>query len=112
MVEKLQIYQKSLDLVTDIYKLIRINSSLSKDWSLCDQIKRASVSVSANISEGYLRTKKHYKNYLAIASGSANEVATLLIIINRVYDIDTVLLQDNYKVLARQIGSFSSKIVV
>lgn len=105
--EGLTIYNKSLSLVKQIYHLIRTNPNLSKDFSLCDQIKRAAVSVSTNISEGYYRTKKQSKNYLHISSGSSNEVITLLKIIHLVYKIDTTKLQEEYQYLARQIMSFS-----
>jgi len=83
---------------------------LSRDFSLCDQIKRASVSVAANIAEGYYRSQRQTKNYLGIASGSANETVTLLVIINSVYDIKTEDLQNEYKVLGKQINAFSKTI--
>lgn len=105
--EKLRIYQTALNLVLEVYKLIGQNTKLAKDWSLCDQIKRASVSVVANIAEGYLRSKKQFKNYLQIASGSANEVVAHLQVITKVYGNNTDKLQESYKVLARQIGAFS-----
>lgn len=108
-IKDLRIYQKALGLVKDIYLLIKSNLKLSKDYSLCDQIKRASVSVAANISEGFFRSKKQTKNYLEISSGSANEVVILLKIIFMVYEIDTSKLQDEYVILGKQINSFSSK---
>ncbi len=108
-IKDLRIYQKALELVKEIYCLIKDNPKLSKDYSLCDQIKRASVSVAANISEGFFRSKKQTKNYLEISSGSANEVVTLLKIIFLVYEINTDKLQEEYTILGKQINSFSSK---
>ena len=105
--EKLRIYQKALQLVSEIYILIKKNPGLFKDFSLCDQIKRASVSIVANIAEGYMRSYKHFKNYLQISSGSANEVVSLLQIINLIHKIDTVELQNSFKLLGRQINAFS-----
>lgn len=102
----LTIYKKSLSLVKEIYNLIKTNLHLSKDFSLCDQLKRAAVSVPANISEGYYRTNKQSKNYLHIASGSANEIITLLKIVYLVYNIDTSKLQEEYEYLAKQTMSF------
>lgn len=92
-VKNLKIYLKALELVRKIYKLIKENQVLSKDFSLCDQLKRAAISIPSNISEGYARTKKQFKNYLAIAKGSTNEITTLLEIIQLVYK----LRQMNYK---------------
>jgi four helix bundle protein len=108
-IKDLRIYKKSLELVKEIYRLIEKNPKLSKDFSLCDQIKRASVSIPANISEGFFRSKKQTKNYLEIASGSANEVITLLKIINLVYAIETNNLQNEFTILSKQINLFSSK---
>ncbi len=104
--DDLIIYKKALDLVKRIYQLINNNSVLKSDFSLADQIKRASVSVAANISEGYFRSRKQTKNYLEIASGSANETVTLLKIIFIVYRIDTKELQNEYIILGKQINSF------
>lgn len=108
-IKDLRIYQKSLSLVKEIYLLINDNYKLSKDYSLCDQIKRASVSVPANISEGFFRSKKSTKNYLEISSGSANEVITHLKVIFLVFEINTDELQEKYTILSKQINSFSSK---
>ena len=110
LMEKLEIYKKSLYLTKLIYLLIKNNSLLSKDFSLCDQIKRAAVSVGANIAEGYCRTRKQFINYLNIASGSTNEIVHLLKIIQLVYNIDTTELQREYAYLGKQIISLSKKI--
>lgn len=107
--EKLRIYQTGLLLVKEIYTLTK-NPKLAKDYSLCDQLRRASISVIANISEGYLRSHKHFKNYLSISSGSANETVALLQVVELVYEIPTNNLQQDFQLLARQIGSFSKKL--
>lgn len=103
----LRIYSKALELVGKTYCLIRNNNSLQKDYSLCDQLKRASVSVPANISEGYFRSTKQSQNYLHIASGSANEMMTLLRVVQLVNKIDTTSLIEEYLLLAKQIIAFS-----
>lgn len=107
-VNSLRIYKQSLELVKKVYQLIKDNPNLAKDYSLCDQLKRASVSVVTNISEGYFRSKKQSQNYLEISSGSSNEVVSILRIINLVYEINTNVLQEEYIVLGKQINSFSS----
>jgi len=105
--EKLRIYQDSLELIKQIYVLINANEKLRKDYSLCDQIRRAVISILSNIAEGYMRSSKQYKNYLKISSGSANEVVAQLQIISTVYEIDTKVLQDSFRVLGRKINAFS-----
>ena len=111
-ISNLKIYNKGLDLVVNVYKLIRSHSQLSRDFSLCDQLKRASISVPTNISEGYLRSRKVFKNYLEISSGSANEMFTLLSIVSLVYEIDTFNLKEEYLYLAKQIHTFSNTILL
>lgn len=106
-VTKLKIYGKSLDLVTKIYELIRSNVNLYKDYALSDQMKRAAVSIPDNIAEGYCRSRKQFKNSLNIASGSTNEIITLLEIVYRVYNIETHSLKEEYLYLGKQINSFS-----
>ncbi len=108
-IHRLTIYTKSLELIKQIYHLINNHQSLKYDYSLNDQIKRASISVACNISEGYYRSKKLSKNYLAIASGSANEVVTLLEIITLVHQVQTKDLYEAYLYLGKQINSFSSR---
>lgn len=50
-----------------------------RSWDLLDQIKRAAVSVEANIVEGYaLGTTAQFKRHLRIALASAAEAETLL----------------------------------
>ncbi len=107
-IHDLEIYRKSLLLTKEIYELVRKNPSLTKDYSLCDQIKRASVSVASNISEGFCLTRKLTKNYLSIASGSTNEVATQLEVIMLVYEINTKKLQEEYIILGKQINALSA----
>jgi four helix bundle protein len=80
----LVIWQQSMDLVTDTYILTR---SWPKDeiYGLTSQVRRASVSVPANIAEGYGReSRASYQNFLRIAQGSLKELETLFQIAVRV----------------------------
>ncbi len=74
------VWQKSIKLVSMIYLRTK---SFPKDelYGLVSQIRRAAVSIPANISEGRNRgTRKDYAHFLQMAYGSANELETLLII--------------------------------
>ena len=108
LVEKLRIYNTALILVKEIYSLINSNVILRKDFSLNDQLKRATISVVLNIAEGNGRSKKLFQNYLKIAVGSTNETIACLQIINTVYLINTTQLQHKYTILAKQITAFSN----
>lgn len=100
-----------MELIVEIYKLIRDNPQLFRDYSLNDQLKRATISILANIAEGYCRSKKQFQNYLRIASGSANETVALLQVVMMVYYINTTTLQEEFKILGKQINSFSKNLI-
>lgn len=72
--EDIQAWQKARELNKDIYDITK-NSYFSKDFSLRDQFRRASISIMANIAEGFgRRSKKEFANFLNMAHGSAAEV--------------------------------------
>jgi len=72
------VWQKSMDVVTLIYKLVKQFPDDEK-FGLISQIKRSSVSVPSNIAEGYGRNHtKDYIRFLNIARGSLYEMQTQL----------------------------------
>jgi four helix bundle protein len=76
--EDLVTWQEAIELARDVYVLTR-EGQFAKDFGLRDQIRRACVSISANIAEGFeRRTTKEYLHFLSIAKGSAGEVRSLL----------------------------------
>jgi four helix bundle protein len=71
--EELEIWKNARALSKTIRE-ISINSALSKDFSLKDQILRSSGSVMDNIAEGYERDgKKEFIQFLYVAKGSLGE---------------------------------------
>ena len=74
------VWQKSIAFVSDIYKLTKEFPS-DERFGLTSQIRRAAVSISANIAEGNGRgTRLDYAHFLDIAFGSVSEVSALLTI--------------------------------
>ncbi|MFZ6015483.1 MAG: four helix bundle protein [Patescibacteria group bacterium] len=74
-VEDIKAWQQSMELAVDVFEAFR----LCRDWSFNDQIRRASVSVSSNITEGFERdSNKEFVRFLFIAKGSCSEVRSLL----------------------------------
>ena len=53
--QKLTVWQESKKLVVEVYRLLDSFPKFEK-YALCDQIRRAIVSVSSNIAEGSGRT--------------------------------------------------------
>ena len=74
----LNVWKDSIKLVVDLYRITR---KFPKDeiFGITSQIKRAAVSIPANISEGSGRIhSKEYVRFLGISRGSASELETLI----------------------------------
>ena len=81
----LKVWEKSIDLAEEIYKITK-NFPKEESYGITSQIRRASVSISANIAEGTARNsnKEFIQFLLYIALGSLSELETELIISKRV----------------------------
>ena len=76
--KKLDVWKKSMELVRQIYELTK-SYPQSENYVLINQMRRAAISVSANISEGAARnTKKEFIQFLHMAQGSLSELDTHL----------------------------------
>ena len=74
----LQVWQKSVEFVTDIYRETA-TFPRSEVYGLTNQVRRAAVSVPSNIAEGSGRSsKKEFAQFLCHARGSLLEVETQL----------------------------------
>ncbi len=81
--EKLDVWRKAIDFVVTVYK---VTETFPKEerFGLTAQLRRAVVSVPANIAEGAARTSnKEFAYFLSNAQGSASEVETELLIAHR-----------------------------
>ena len=79
-VTKIGAWKKSIDLVVEIYRLIK-KLPKEENYSLADQMRRAAVSIPSNIAEGRNRSsEKEYLRFLYIARGSLGEIETQLLI--------------------------------
>ena len=74
---KLIAYQKANEVVKRTYKLLK-KFPPEERWAMCDQLRRASVSITSNIAEGVNRySVKEKTHFLEIAFGSLMEVSSL-----------------------------------
>ena len=81
--ENLAAYQRALDLVDKVYDLMKGFPSEEK-FALCDQLRRAVVSVPSNIAEGLGRMSgKEQVRFIEISYGSLMEVYCQLTIAKR-----------------------------
>lgn len=80
--QKLTVWQKSIELTKDIYKVTTKFPS-SELYGLVSQMRRSSTSIPCNIAEWNQRnTNKEHINFLYIAKWSAAELETQIIISN------------------------------
>jgi four helix bundle protein len=73
---KLIAYQKAKDVVKRTYKLLK-QFPAEERYAMCDQLRRASVSVTSNIAEGVNRySVKDKSHFIEMAYGSLMEVSS------------------------------------
>jgi|SRR5690606_5921005 len=75
--EDLEVYKAAIIFTGKVYKLLE-KDSLKNDFAMVDQLRRATISISNNISEGFEReTDKELIRFLYFSKGSAGEVRNL-----------------------------------
>ena len=101
--QKARIFNKRIYEVTD-------NEVFKKDYALTRQIRRASISISSNIAEGYERnTDKEFIYFLYIAKASAGEVRSQLYLaldLNYISKIEFDELFENVSDISKLISGF------
>jgi four helix bundle protein len=86
--ENLPVWKAAIDLAARVYALTR-NGFFAQPGDLRDQIRRASLSVSNNIAEGFERgSTAELLAFLYIARGSAGEVRSMLHFVERLLPAD------------------------
>ena len=78
--ENLEAWKEAIDLAIRIYEATE-TFPREEIYGITSQIRKATVSISSNIAEGSGRkSRKDFRQFIHIASGSLNEVESLLII--------------------------------
>ena len=73
---KLIAYQKAKEVVKHTYKLLK-KFPLEERYAMCDQLRRASVSITSNIAEGVNRySVKDKAHFIEMSYGSLMEVSS------------------------------------
>ena len=116
--EKLEVWNEAKKLVVEVYHLLDKFPKI-ENYALCDQIRRAIVSVPSNIAEGSGRKSlKEQIHFIEIAYGSLMEAYNqLLIAVDLAYiDTDSVMsikptIDSVAKMLNGMRNSFTRKLV-
>lgn len=105
--EELPIWKLSLKITKDIYDVSSVGK-WNKDFGLRDQVRRAVISVSSNIVEGFEKNNNNeFVRFLRIAKGSVGEVRNQLYIalsINYINQNEFDNINKHLEELARQVG--------
>jgi four helix bundle protein len=77
------VWQRAVELAPIVYGILR-GFPRHEEFALCAQIRRACVSIAANVAEGQGRqTRKEFHQFLNVAKGSLAELHTLFVIAHR-----------------------------
>ncbi len=114
---KLNVYQLSKKLVTDIYRIVGTFPAM-ETYALSDQLRRAAVSIPSNIAEGTAKASpKEQFHFLEIAYGSLMEIMCQLEISYDLGFISQVQLRQSeedivaiYKMLSSMQSNLKSRI--
>lgn len=105
--EEIESWKKARVLNKLIYTITQ-QENFSKDFDLIRQIRRASVSISSNIAEGFERnTDKEFVHFLYVAKASAGEVRSQLYLandLNYINNDDFNQLKEKVVEISRLIG--------
>lgn len=109
----MKIWNKAIDLCVEVYKASAGFPAMER-YGLTAQIRRASVSIPSNISEGAGRNSDgEFIHFLGIATGSAYELQTQTIISEKLGLIslkESESLNDNIEELLKMTYAFKQKI--
>ncbi len=107
--EDLEIWKLSLKITKDIYAITG-KDEFSKDYGLRDQVRRAVVSISSNVVEGFEKSNNNeFIRFLRIAKGSVGETKNQIMIASMVGYLSKEKFGEivsNLDNLAAQIGGF------
>ena len=115
--QDLTVWQKAMEMAERCYQLTRAFPS-QEMYGMISQIRRAAVSIPANIAEGWGReSTREFIQFLRIAQGSVKELETLLRLSIRVQlakatEINPILemLSEVSRMLHSLIGSLRRKL--
>ena len=101
---ELEVYRVGYELALQVHQLTQ-GFPVEEKYELGSQLRRAAVSIPANIAEGYGRRKSsaEFKHFLRNALGSSNEMFVLLnLSVDLGYSVPREILE-RYDILGKQL---------
>ena len=112
--KELTVWQEAMNLVEMVYQQT-MTLPKTELYGLTSQIRRAAVSIPANIAEGNgRRSRKEYLQFLSIANGSIMELETHILIIERLKFITSEVseqLQNKINTVGRLLSALRKSLV-
>lgn len=111
--KNLKVWQYAIDIAVEIQEITRAYPR-EETFGMVSQMRRAATSISMNIAEGYARgTDKEILHFLYIASGSASELDTQLILSHRfgyIGEEDSSRLSEQVTVIRKMLSSLIASV--
>ena len=111
--KNLKVWQYAIDIAVEIQEITRAYPR-EETVGMVSQMRRAATSISMNIAEGYARgTDKEILHFLYIASGSASELDTQLILSHRfgyIGEEDSSRLSEQVTVIRKMLSSLIASV--
>jgi four helix bundle protein len=104
--EDLAIWKEALVIGVDIYRLTS-KGKLRRDFSAIDQLRRAAISISNNIAEGFeYNNPKSFVKFLNYAKGSAGELRSNLFVLKEA----EIVQKHDYEIISNKLVGISKSI--
>ncbi|MCM5662305.1 four helix bundle protein [Galbibacter mesophilus] len=107
--EDLEVYKLTIAFTIKVFDLLD-GQQLKKEFSVKDQLKRATLSISNNIAEGFEReTDKELIRFLYFSKGSAGEVRNILNILketNYINEDKWLALRSEVTIISKQLSNY------
>lgn len=107
--EDLDIWKKARNLYVEVYKVCE-QTQLKNDFSAKDQLKRAVLSISNNIAEGFeYENNLQFIRFLRYAKGSAGEIRSMLNLFHSTGQLDDELhkkLTEEVLLISKSVKNF------
>jgi four helix bundle protein len=109
--EDLIVWQKAHQFVLSIYRM-SADFPKNETYGLTSQLRRAAVSIPANIAEGFKRrTRAEKARFMNIAQGSLEECRYYLILIKDLQLADSAELLKQLEEVSKLLNAYSSSIL-
>lgn len=107
--EDFEVYKATIQFTVEIFELLR-KDRFKKEWTFTDQLKRATLSISNNIAEGFEReTDKELIRFLYFSKGSAGEVRNIINVLKAVKYItpeEADVLKNDIVGISKQLSNY------